>query len=166
MPNSTDPFGDVYKATIAAVKLYAPLVQDKNLVDWSIRSNTRKETVTGADVPELDLRITNLALVPGYSSCSTSAVLTLELYILGNDKNLTVVLTPLLWQLVKVLYQLKFGTVYDDVTLSDKRIVTTVEHTSGTTGLADGLTARGISGWSSIWSVDLHMNIPNADLLT
>lgn len=166
MTLDTDPITLVWNALLDMLESHAgfmSLVKVGNLIRFTGKNRDPVKSQIGpADVPEV--RLIPRGGIPHVqrTSNSSSMLETFEVQITSGDQRVDVALFPVKWQVLKALAG--WAAVLGALTWKGKTFVRLTRPTGVADGVAEEDLRRGIVGWASIWTVEVHMWFTTTDL--
>jgi len=150
---SVDPFTQVYNAIESVF-----VADGYKLVSWNSGRNPEPEIPTDEELPEFQIRPTDLSGRIGSSSCGSEVFRGYQVLINSGDRRLSIMF-GLEWRLLKTLYKLKYGA------LDSLDFVDSVDIRSAASGLSNAIENRGIEGWTALWTIEVSMLFSGEDLI-
>lgn len=142
---------------------FTTLVKTGNLIRFSGKNRDPiKSQVSVSDLPEV--RVVPRGGVPHIqrTSNSSSMIEVFEVQIASGDQRVDAALFPVKWEVYRALSG--WASALMALTWKSKTFVKLVRPIDISDGVAEGDLRRGIEGWSSIWSVEIHMWFSTVDL--
>lgn len=142
---------------------FMTLVKKKNLITFSGKNRDPiKSEVSTGDLPEV--RVLPRGGVPHIqrTSNSSSMIERFEVQISSGDQRVGAVLFPVKWEVYRALSG--WAAALQALLWKSKTFVKLARPIDVSDGVAEDDLRRGIEGWASIWSVEIHMWFATTDL--
>lgn len=163
-----DPFSMVFDALWQLAEASAPLndlVRVGNRIKFNDATNRdpRKTAVQAGDLPELVLVCENGTGNISASSCSTSVTRRYSWVIATGDLRISHLLHPVEWALVCAMTNWK--SVLLNLTWQGNKFAKRMQFLDQSVGFSKPEQNRNISGWSSVWGIEVEMHFTTADMI-
>ena len=139
-----DPYSMVYAHIVAVLKR-----QDLKVVSFLDNRLGAKDTLAEADLPEIQVRPTNLSGQLGDTSSTSAIVRSYQILINTGENRLKDYLFPVEWKITCAMFELKYGDL-NMLRYKEVPFILTTEITAATAGISDPTQNRGATGWSSV----------------
>ena len=162
----TDPFTLVYDALWSMLDSHTDfqeLVKKGNMIRFSGKNRDPvKAEISVSDVPEV--RLVPMGGTPHLqrTSNSSSVLEKFEIQLSSGDQRVDYALFPVKWAIYRAMSD--WATILEALTWKGRTFVKLARPMSTADGVTESDLRRGIDGWASIWSIEVHMWFANTDV--
>ncbi len=156
MAIETDPLTQIHNATWEVLEvsdLFTEMVKPQNRVklnDDKRAADPFRQVIREGDLPEVRVIPVACEINTHKSSNSLMVLYRWEVQVSTGDKRMTPMMFPLSWAILRALYN--WSTKLTPLTWKGQTFVVKAEPTEIVIGVTDEDLARGVPGWTGVWS--------------